>query len=134
MDISNLMQSRYLRADQMSGQTQTFTIDRVTVEEFGQGELKPVVYLGGISQGFVLNQTNRRVIAKAYSSETGNWVGKPITLFGTTTPFRGQMVPSIGVSVPPANPRPVPEPEKEGAPLPVSPAAGAAALTASVDW
>lgn len=134
MDISHLTKSKYLRADQMYGQTQTFTIERVALEEVGRGETKPVVYLGGMSQGFVLNQTNTRAIAQAYSSETDNWIGKPITLFGTTATFQGQMVPAIRVSVPPANPGPVTEPEKGGNPLPSASAAGAAAPTTSVDW
>lgn len=134
MDISKLVESRYLRADQMQGQTQTFTIERVTFEEVGREESKPVVYLGGMPQGFVLNQTNTRAIAQQYSTETDHWIGKQITLFGTTTLFQGQMVPAIRVSVPTANPRPVPEPDKGGGPPPSSSAAGAAALTSSIDW
>jgi hypothetical protein len=40
MDISKLVESKYLRADQMQGQTQTFTIERVALEEVGRGESK----------------------------------------------------------------------------------------------
>ena len=134
MDISKLVESKYLRADQMQGQTQTFTTERVAFEEVGRGESKPVVYLSGMPQGFVLNQTNMRAIAQAYSPETDNWIGKPITLFGTTTELHGQMVPAIRVAIPPAEPRPVPQLQRESAPLPMIPAAGAAAPTTSIDW
>lgn len=134
MDISHLTTSKYLRADQMYGQTQTFTIERVALEEVRRGETKPVVYLGEMSQGFVLNQTNTRAIAQAYSSETDNWIGDQITLVGTTTTFQGQTVPAIRVSVPTANPGPVTELEKGSAPLPSASAAGTAAPETSVDW
>lgn len=134
MDISKLGESRYLRADQMQGQTQTFTIERVALEEVGRGESKPVVYLSGMPQCFVLNQTNMRAIARAYSMQTDNWIGKPITLFGTTTPFQGRMVPAIRVAIPEGASAPEAQQRMKDNPPPSSSAAGAAALTSSIDW
>jgi hypothetical protein len=45
----------------------------------------------------ILNKTNTKQIAKIHGSETNDWIGKRVTLYGTTCQAFGDTVPCIRV-------------------------------------
>ena len=100
MNISDVFDSRFVRAADLKGTDSTVTISRVVMESLGHGpdaDSKPVVYFTDRKKALVLNRTNSAAIAKLYGSETEDWVGKSITLYPTETSFRGQQVPCVRV-------------------------------------
>jgi len=94
MKASQLFPSNYLRAADLDGDA-VVTIERVSHEDFN-GEQKPVLLLRD-SKGLVLNKTNSMTIAGLHGDEIGGWTDKQITLFPTSVPFRGDIVPAIRV-------------------------------------
>lgn len=102
MNISTAYPSNYLKADDLNGKSVTVVIQKVELEEIGQGrdkERKPVLYFRGKDKGVVLNKTNANTITKLYGGETDEWVGKAITLVPREVEFQGEMVLSIRVSL-----------------------------------
>jgi hypothetical protein len=79
-------------------------IRTVVMEDLGQGsgkESKPVLYVDDAQKGLVLNKTNAITIVNSYGDDTGNWTGKDIQVFPTTTEFKGETVDAIRVRIPP---------------------------------
>ena len=64
-------------------------MSHVELEDVGDAERKPVLHFEGKNKGLVLNKTNSRVIAGAYSDDTDPWAGKPLVLFPAVVDFRG---------------------------------------------
>lgn len=101
MNIQTAYPSNYLRADDLNGKAVNVVIDRIEMEEVGQGrnkETKPVIYFKGKEKGLVCNKTNANTIAKLYGGETDEWIGNSITLKPAEVEFQGEMVLSIRVS------------------------------------
>ena len=94
MKASQLFPSNYLRAEDLDGDA-IVTIERITQKDFN-GEQKPILLLQD-SKGLVLNKTNSNTIAQLHGDEIDGWSGKRITLFPTSVPFRGDIVPAIRV-------------------------------------
>lgn len=112
MKISSAFPSKYLRAQDLQGKSIAVTIERVAVEDCGEGEEKPVVYFKGKTKGLVLNKTNANRISAMLGDETDDWAGHEITLLSTEAEFRGRSVPAIRVSMVEAPAR-QPEPAHE---------------------
>lgn len=105
MNINTAYPSAYLKADDLNGRAVTVTIDRVEMEEIGQGrnkETKPVIYFRGKEKGLVCNKTNANTIAKLYGGETDEWAGKGITIRPAEVEYQGEMM--IGIRVSPMKP------------------------------
>lgn len=132
MDISKYAKTRYLGGADMAGRQETVSIRDVTVEVLG-GQSKPVLYFVEREEGLPLNLTNTRTLMAAYTAETKAWVGKPITLFGTTTQLHGQMVPAIRVAIPATPPSAPTEPQTRH-PQAGVPAGGVAESASTIDW
>ena len=119
MDINGAFPSKYLKAADLGAVHPTVIIDRVEVEEVGDGDLKPVLYFRGKDKGLVMNKTNANTIIEILgTSETDGWHGHRIRLFATKTEFQGKRVPCIRVeeapgAVPVPPPKPSPEPAFE---------------------
>ncbi|MCM8526967.1 MAG: hypothetical protein NE327_10660 [Lentisphaeraceae bacterium] len=47
----------------------------------------------------VMNVTNSAIIAKAYGTETKDWIGKKVILYRTMTKLMGEMVPCLRLKV-----------------------------------
>lgn len=102
MNINQAYPSNFLKADDLGGKSVTVVIQKVEMEEIGQGrdkETKPVLYFRGKEKGVVLNKTNANTITKLYGGETDDWIGKAITLVPREVEFQGEMVLSIRVSL-----------------------------------
>ncbi len=121
MKISTAFPSNYIKASDLNGKPWDMKIRTVAMEDLGQGsdkESKPVLYFDGVQKGLVLNKTNATNIAKVYGDDTGNWTGKDIQVFPTTTEFKGETVDAIRVRVvPEAQPEKQPEPQPTAAPM-----------------
>lgn len=109
MNINSAFPSSYVKACDLQGQPVTVTMREIAIEDVsGDGtEAKPVLYFQGMSKGLVLNKTNAATIAGAYGEETDHWRGQSLTIFPTTTLFKGQMTECIRVRIDHA-PAPVP--------------------------
>jgi hypothetical protein len=102
MKISAAFPSKYLKASDLQDRNVSVIMSHVELEDVGDVERKPVLHFEGKNKGLVLNKTNSRVIAGAYSDDTDAWAGKPLVLFPAMVDFRGDSVEAIRVKVPPA--------------------------------
>jgi hypothetical protein len=99
MNIASAFPSKYLRAADLGGR-KTFVIESVAVEDLGDEEFKPVVHFEG-GKAWVLNKTNATTLIEGFgSSESEDWIGKPVILFEAKTDFGGKRVPCIRCEVP----------------------------------
>jgi len=70
------------------------------VREFireGQTTRKIVLKLEGLPEGFALNATNAKTLAKVWSNDYTTWSGKQLKLVRVRVLFKGQQMDSIGV-------------------------------------
>lgn len=106
MNIGTAFASKYLKASDIpEDHPVTVRIDRVEIEDLGQGQdkdSKPILYFVGKNKGMVLNKTNSKVIAKAYGEETDDWTGKPVTIMSMEVEFKGDMVQGLRIRIPKA--------------------------------
>jgi hypothetical protein len=97
MKISAAFPSKYLKASDLQDRNVSVIMSHVELEDVGDVERKPVLHFEGKNKGLVLNKTNSRVIAGAYSDDTDAWAGKPLVLFPAMVDFRGDSVEAIRV-------------------------------------
>jgi len=99
--IDSAFPSKYLKSSDIPETGAVVTIDRVDIEQIGQGaqkELKPVIYFVGKTKGMVCNKTNANSIAKfAGSRDLDDWSGVKIKLVVAEVEFQGQPVEAIRV-------------------------------------
>ena len=94
--VSDAFPSKFLKAEDLKGQTARLTIDHVEMDEVGDGQ-KPIVYFKDAKKGLVLNVTNARAIATLAGDDMSNWANMPIELFSVPTSFQGRMVDGLRV-------------------------------------
>lgn len=100
MNIQNAFPSKWLKSGDVEDGDLTFTIDRVVMEDIGQGdnqETKPVIYFRETDKGMVLNKTNADTISRLHTPETDNWIGKQISIFATEVDFAGKQTLALRV-------------------------------------
>lgn len=101
MKVSSAFPSKYLKVEDLDDQDLTLTINKVTVEELGQGserQSKLIIYFDEVDKGCALNKTNANVIAKLYGDDTDDWIGKAVTLWPNhDVEFKGEIVSAIRV-------------------------------------
>lgn len=81
MHIDAAFPSKYLKGADLNGRTVRVTIDRVDIEEVGDGDRKPVMYFQGKDKGLALNRINADTISSAYGPETDDWTGRIVELY-----------------------------------------------------
>jgi hypothetical protein len=100
MRRSERFPSKYVQASDLPPGGVTVVIDKVRMEEVGQGsdkKMKPVLYFQNARKAMVLNSTNDEQIGKLLGSDDDReWHGERIVLYPTTT-FGGKTVPCIRV-------------------------------------
>lgn len=109
MHWKNLANYDYLGAYSLEGVNEiTLTIKEIKKERVtangGNSEDCIVTYFNETAVGsvvvkpMVMNKTNCKTIEKIYNTgEIENWIGKPITIFATTTKFARDVVPCLRV-------------------------------------
>jgi hypothetical protein len=90
MDISDHLQSGFIKAPDLAGGPQ-----RAVIEDVRQGRFeRPDLHLrDGRIAG--LNVTNLRTLSNAWGSETDDWIGKEIELSAGQIEFNGKMHDSV---------------------------------------
>lgn len=93
--------SEYLAACDLGTKDFDLTIERVEVEDVigsdGKKQSKPVVTFKGAKKRMVCCKTNAKKIAQKHGNDTDNWIGKKITVYGTTCMAFGQEVECVRV-------------------------------------
>ena len=79
---------------------QKFLITAYLMENVGRGEMKPVLHFSNTELGFILNTTNRRVLAEKLGDNMLGWVGKVIVIFPAMVEFESRMGRRARVRVP----------------------------------
>jgi hypothetical protein len=102
MKIGSAFPSKYIKVEDLQGRRVALTIDRVKVEEIGQGDdkdVKPVVYFVGKGKGLALNRINATTISEILGTdETDEWHGRRIVLHPDKTMYQGKRVDCIRVA------------------------------------
>ena len=96
MKVNEAFPSKFLKADDLQDRTVKLTIDRVEMDEVGDGR-KPIAYFKDAKKGLVLNVTNARAIATLAGDDMDTWTGTQIELFSTPVTFKGQVTEGIRV-------------------------------------
>jgi len=100
--IHSTFPSTYIRALDLGQNRIVVTISHLKLEDVGgDGERKPVLYFEGREKGLVLNKTNANSITEITGTDDySKWHGSEITLFATTTDYKGKTTPCIRVDAP----------------------------------
>jgi hypothetical protein len=112
MRTSEAFPSKYLKKEDLNGKRVLVTIDRVEVEDVGQGEQqerKPVVYFDEYEKGLVLNKGNADAMTEAAGGddEMDNWRGVRVVLYvDANVMFAGKRVGGLRVTLPAGNAKP----------------------------
>jgi hypothetical protein len=100
-DYRSFFDRNWIAAFELAGADVTLTIARVegvTVQSAGgSAERKIGLHFHETQKGMVSNTTNSATIASLYGTDTGQWVGKRITIFPTVTQFGREMKDCIRV-------------------------------------
>ena len=121
MNINNAFPATFLKAADLLGQQVNVTISKVTLEDVGSGEMKPILHFLNKEKGCVLNKTNAFLIAEAYGPETDGWVGQSIILSSHKVSFQGKLVDGLHIQptggntmFPPVQPQQAPVQQSAG--------------------
>ena len=77
-------------------------------KEIVGGESKAVLYFVGLDAGWILNTTNRRVIAETLGDDMLAWIGKVIIVYPDMVDFEDRLVPGLRCRVPKQKDPPAP--------------------------
>ena len=100
MDIRKSFRGKYMNSGDFDD-PRVLTMTKVYKEKIGPNKVeKHVLYFQGYDRGLVLNSTNARTIAGIHGWETGDWKGKEIEVYPTTTEFDGETVNCLRVRKP----------------------------------
>jgi len=97
MNIDTAFPSKYVKAADLQGQTLEVVIKSVVMEDVGDGDVKPVMYLEGYAKGMILNKTKAETIKRMYGNDTDYWTSRQITIRPDVTNYKGDMVDCIVV-------------------------------------
>jgi hypothetical protein len=97
----SLVESKYLSHFELAGRDVTVTIKSITLSEIvgagGKKSKKALVIFQGKQKGMVMGATCLKTIARIYGDDTDAWIGKPITIYPTTTEASGETVGTIRI-------------------------------------
>ena len=102
--LSEVFDSKYLKADDLNGRNVTVTIQSASIEEFenkqrGSKDRKIILSFYGKDKKLVVNKTNAKTIGKLYGDDTDLWVGCAITIGPKEVEYQGEMMWAIRVSL-----------------------------------
>lgn len=89
-----------LKAEDLRGKYVTLTIRSAEPRTYDDGDRKLVLRFHKASRTLPLNRVNARTIADMHGGDFEQWADREITLYATTTEFRGNRVPCIRVKLP----------------------------------
>jgi len=118
-----LVPSKYVSHYDLAGRDVIVTIASVKLAEIigsgGKKSQKALVTFKGAEKGMVMGATCLKTIAGLYGDDYSTWLGKPITIYPTTTEASGETVGTIRVrpvkpTTKAADKSPIEEPGAEG--------------------
>jgi hypothetical protein len=99
--FQSMFDREYIGVWDLEGKDRTLVMEKVhagtLTAQGNRKSKKPIVFFRGAEKGFPLNKTNAKTIAALYGTDTDNWIGKPITIYPTTTTFGSDTVDCIRV-------------------------------------
>ncbi len=117
--IDGMFPSRWLTAADLGGADRVVTITELDdpIDVGGDGkedDFRPVLQINEHKKGIVLNRTNADTIKAMYGEDVDTWPGRKITIYPTTTEYKGKTVACIRVKqgVPLTTEQPAQEPEQ----------------------
>jgi hypothetical protein len=100
VDFDQLYPGRFLKSGELLGKKVTVVIDDVSIDEL-EGDkgkqVKGILYLRGKNKQIVLNKTNGTCLKAMFGRKLGDWVGKRIVIFQSTTKFGADTVDCIRI-------------------------------------
>lgn len=97
----SLVPSKYVSHYDLAGRDVIVTIASVKLAEIigsgGKKSQKALVTFKGAEKGMVMGATCLKTIAGLYGDDYSTWLGKPITIYPTTTEASGETVGAIRV-------------------------------------
>lgn len=96
MHIDDIYPSKWLRANDLRGQSHTVRIKDVEQGTVGEKDQLIVSFYDGWKP-LGLNKTNASAIAAIYGPDTDEWLEQDVVLFPTRVDFQGKMVDAIRV-------------------------------------
>lgn len=85
LDYDELFPGRFIKAGDLKGRDVNLTIRGVRIEELPQdkgGErAKGIISFEGTKKEWVLNRTNGEALKAMWGRDTGDWIGKRVTLY-----------------------------------------------------
>ena len=105
MNLNDLLDSKYLKKDDLGDQEHTVTIRKVTKTNVARDDEEPkykaAIAFDELGKPMVFNKTNLKRVAKAYGNDTDGWIGKKIVVyFDPEVEFGGEIVGGLRVRVP----------------------------------
>lgn len=89
INMNDAFPSKWLKASDVSADM-AVTIAGVTMEDIGNEDRKPVLWLREFDKGVVLNKTNANNISSLYGPDSDSWTGQPMTLATAMVDFQGK--------------------------------------------
>lgn len=85
LDYDALFPGRFVKAGDFKGNDVTLTIANVRIEDLpndaGGNKVKGIIAFEGKKKEWVLNRTNGEALKAMWGRDTGEWIGKRVTLF-----------------------------------------------------
>lgn len=100
VNISALVQSKYLKAADLEGRQHLATITSWHLETMDDKKQKLALTLREWDRDLLLNTTNTNNVADFLGPETDNWIGKQIVLVTAFVDFQGKTVEAIRIRAP----------------------------------
>ncbi len=93
LDYDALFPGRFIKAGDFKGKDVTVTIATVRIEDLpndaGGNKVKGIIGFEGKKKEWVLNRTNGEALKAMWGRDTGDWIGKRVTLY--PAPFNGDL-------------------------------------------
>jgi hypothetical protein len=101
-DYRGMYDRDYVGVWDLDGRDKVVVISSVAcaalVSEGNKKTKKPVLSFRGFDKKLAVNKTNGKILAKLFgTTETEKWVGKPITIYPTTTKFGSDIVDCVRI-------------------------------------
>ncbi len=101
MRISEIFQSRFLKAADLGGREARVVIDHVEMVDLDADQpQRPALFFVGKSKSMVINRTNGELLAKSFGDDCDAWRGRSVIIFCSQTVFQGRVVDCLRLRIP----------------------------------
>lgn len=101
LDYDKLFPGQFIKAGEFGGKDVTLTISAIELmdlpQEKGGEKTRGIIRFRNAKKGLVLNRTNGECMKAMWGRNTGEWIGKRVTLYPTMVQFGREKVLAIRV-------------------------------------